>query len=272
MIYTGGNSIVSAYTNGVSVKEIYASGVKVWPVDEPTSYYIKWTPKNLTGTFSIEGTVYNFSDYNGYFSGFDGVITSSAFISTGITSVETNAYRIGYRAFYNCKSLSYASLSECEYISNYAFARTNDNNQSSFAFYAPVCSYIGNDAFLYRRTLSSLNAPNVEYLSNEAFAACGIVDYLYLSKCSYVGKGAFLENDFSKVSLPKCTYIGYMGFNNCGSLGALYLGGSSVCTLGSSFGACFYSTPVYVYVPRSLYSAYKKAQYWSDRTGRIFSY
>ena len=80
MVNTFGNNIVSAFTNGVSVKEIYANGVKVWPSETPpvpptSEYYIRWAPSDLSsGRFRIGSSTYNFSDYSGYFTDFDGVI------------------------------------------------------------------------------------------------------------------------------------------------------------------------------------------------------
>ena len=145
MIKTLGNNIVNAFTGGNPVKAIYAYGEKVWPISgpEPTEYYIKWTPSDVSGTFSIGGHKYNLKDYSGYFTDFGGIITSSAFAElTSLSTIETNAYSIGFKAFYGC-FLNSISLPNCTYIGESAFG----NNTISYAF-MPKCDYIGSRAFL----------------------------------------------------------------------------------------------------------------------------
>ena len=101
MVDVFGNEIIGAYTNGVSVQVIYAYGNLVWPV-EPSYYYVKWdSGTRYSGTFSMEGNTYNYSDYypSNYFSGFSGVITSSAFRSGSFSYMETNATNVMSSAF-----------------------------------------------------------------------------------------------------------------------------------------------------------------------------
>ena len=82
MVDVFGNEIIGAYTNGVTVQAIYAYGNLVWPVGP--FYYVQWDRGTAySGTFSMEGNTYNYSDYypSNCFSRFSGVITSSAFTS-----------------------------------------------------------------------------------------------------------------------------------------------------------------------------------------------
>ena len=136
MIKTLGNNIVNAFTGGNPVKAIYTYGEKVWPTSgpEPTEYYIKWTPSDAKGTFSIGGHKYHLENYSGYFTDFGGIITPSAFAElTSLSTIETNAYSIGFKAFYGCY-LNSVSLSNCTYIGENAFGY----NTISYAF-MPKC-------------------------------------------------------------------------------------------------------------------------------------
>ena len=94
MIKTLGNNIVNAFTGGNPVKAIYTYGEKVWPITTERSYYISWTPSNISGTFSMFGQTYNLEDYSGYYSWMGDInsakITSNAFKGISLTSIKTN--------------------------------------------------------------------------------------------------------------------------------------------------------------------------------------
>ena len=187
MIKTLGNNIVSAFTGGNPVKAIYTYGEKVWPTSgpEPTEYYIKWTPSDAKGTFSIGGHKYNLEDYSGYFTDFGGIITPSAFAGlTSLSTIETNAYSIGFEAFYGCY-LNSVSLSNCTYIGENAFGY----NTISYAF-MPKCDYIGSRAFWINTMRESSMKKMV--IGNVKFNSTIINDYeiLYL----YVPAPYFYKN------------------------------------------------------------------------------
>lgn len=215
MVNTFGKDIISAYTGGVPVVEIYNNGVKVWPI----GWYIKWTPTDLSGTFTIDGSTYNMEDYNGYFSDFSGVITSSAFRSTGITTIDTNAITIQERAFAACGALSQISLSQCETMGQAAFAGC------LFQYIdLPKCQWIGIDAFYYCINLSQVSLPECRAVPIEAFAMCRNLQSIELPKCSYVTAEGFTNcYSLSLVSLPVCKNLIEGCFGKCSSLQYIYL-------------------------------------------------
>lgn len=251
MVDTFGNNIVSAFTGGVPVKAIYAYGEKVWPV---ASYYIRWTPSDLsTGTFSIDGTTYNFSDYSGYFTDFNGVITSDAFKDTGIETLETNAIKINngmYGAFGNCTSLRSINLISCSYIGRWTFSSCYSLSEIS----VPVCKSMGYAAFYRCSSLSHVSLPMCENLEDSygQFQQCVNLVYAYL---------------------PKCTYLNPDTFNGCINFESLYLPGSEFCSLG--YSDAFNNTKITtstgsIYVPASMVNTYKLAKYWSYFSNIIY--
>lgn len=166
MIKTLGNNIVNAFTGGSPVKAIYAYGEKVWPTSgpEPTEYYIKWTPSDISGIFTISGVNYRFEDYpSGYFSNYNGVITSNAFTNTSIERLETNARIIGVNAFLSCNSLSSVYVYSGTHISSSAFRYCG----SLTTLYAE-CDYIGKYAF-YNTSIKYITLPYCSQIGASAF-------------------------------------------------------------------------------------------------------
>lgn len=296
MISTFGNDIISAYTGGVPVKSIFTYGVQVWPSStppEPGTYYIRWTPSDLSGTFSMSGVTYNLEDYGGYFSfSGDGSITYAAFSNKGLTTIETNATFIGNHAFrnnpltsinltgdvdiapyafYSCTSLSYAQIQNCIGIGNSAFEGCKLRGMSSL--YLPKCTYIGTSVFRIYPYFENVNLPVCSYIGPYAFyAACGS-GTLNIPKCELLESSCFYEAGFKEVNLPVCSYIGAGVFASCSSLSSVTIGYSSVCNL--YYRNAFISTPISsgtgsIYVPASLVSAYKSASEWSYYSSRIF--
>lgn len=125
MVIIYGNPLKKAYTYGREVGSIFCNRTEVWPKDVPVPepYYIQWTPILYSGTFSMGGVTYNFSDYpNGVFYMSDSVITESAFYyEYSIQTIDTNALNISSLAFFWCSSLSQVSLHNCSYIGRDAF-------------------------------------------------------------------------------------------------------------------------------------------------------
>lgn len=210
MIYISENSIVSAFTSGVSVKKIFTNGVQVWPEETPpvpTSYYIKWLPSSLSGSFIIGGSTYNFEDYSGYFSNFDGTIPASAFEKTGVTRIETNAINFGSRAFAECTSLLAVYLSNCSEIVNEEVFR---GCTSLKTVSLPICTSIGKATFRDCTALSSINLPKVQYISLYGFRDCPELSIVNLPKCSVIGGNAFYisgninDRKALSISCPVC--------------------------------------------------------------------
>ena len=156
LVYRNEDDFIMAYKGSELVWEL-PSGL----------YYVSWTPSSLSGSFSLFGQTYNMRDYMGYYYWKEsGVITSSAFQSTGIKTISTNVSGIGNSAFESCISLSQVSL--------------------------PMCSYIGSYAFNDCRSLSQVSLPMCSYIGSYAFRSCGSLKQVSLPKCSYIGNYAFL--------------------------------------------------------------------------------
>lgn len=236
------------YRNESDFIRAYKGSELVWELSSGL-YYVSWTPSSLSGSFTLFGQTYNMQDYMGYYYWKEsGVITSSAFQSTGIKTISTNVSGIDYGAFGSCILLSQVSLPMCSYIGSYAFQDCTSLSQVSL----PMCSYIGEAAFNECKSLSQISIPMCSYIGSYVFRSCG---------------------SLKQVSLPKCSYIGNYAFLFCYKLNTITLGYSSVCSLGSSV---FYNTQITsstgdIYVPASLVNAYKSAKNWSYFSKRIYS-
>lgn len=204
MVYLSGSEISSGFTDGTSVVAIYTYGCQVWPSEEswngsgigpevhPGDYYIKWTPSDASGVFSIAGRNYRLEDYGGYFDDFDGVITSHAFESLPITTLETNAVKVDYRAFNSCginmSGISQVSMSYCSWIGEEAFRYAGVQSLC-----LPKCTWIEDKAF-YRTdwvNFKSLSLPQCTYIGRSAFQSCWALHHIDLSICSQINSYAF---------------------------------------------------------------------------------
>ena len=305
MVTVFGTEITGGYVNGEPIEEIYAYGVKVWPENSGT-FYISWTPTSLTGSFRINGSTYNFEDYNGYFSGFGGVITSQAFISAGMSTVETNALEVRSYAFASCPSLRTVSMSCCDYLAPMAFNSCSRLRSVSL----PVCTVLRAYAFAYCSSLSSIELPECRRISNNAFASCTSLTYVSLPKCEYLStmtffnctnlrsidlpactdieggpfmcctldsvslpvcsnaNGVFYQCTIPTVDLPACTFVGNYTF--VGVISSIYLRASSVCSIASGPVFADDISEYSVFVPASLVSDYKNDSGWSRYSSWIY--
>ena len=224
------------YRNESNFIRAYKGSELVWELPSGL-YYVSWTPSSLSGSFTLFGQTYNMKDYMGYYYWKEsGVITSSAFQSTGIKTISTNVSGIGNSAFEYCISLSQVSLPKCSYIGNFAFNECKSLSQVSL----PMCSYIGSYAFRSCGSLSQVSLPMCNYIGSYAFQSCDSLKQVSLPKCSYIGEAAFNEcRSLSQVSLPKCSYIGEAAFNECRSLSQIsipmcsYIGSYAFRSCGS---------------------------------------
>ena len=297
MVDVFGNSIIGAYTGGVSVKEIYANGVKVWPTSGPVppeSYYIQWTPILSSGTFSIGGVTYNFSDYpDGVFYLSNSILSGGVFLSnSSIVSIDTNVLEIHSNTFKNCVNLHTVFLPNCTIIENSgtwggAFINcfglsqivapnlTSVGNEvfedcsSISEINLSEVTYIGSQAFFDCINLRSINIPKCLNISGYAFARCYLLSQISLPECNTISDNAFYFcSNLTHLELPMCSYLGYQVFYACSSLSRVTLGYSSVVKLKSS--NAFSYTSALIYVPSSLVSAYKSASEWSYFSNRIY--
>ena len=161
---------------------------------------------------------------------------------------------------------------------------------------------IVNGAFYSWTFLKSIDLPNVEILSERAFANCSELISANLPKATNIGSNAFfgcnkLEHlnipnvarinsyaiqsayPLQRIDLPSCTYIDNFAFTNGRSLKAVILRSETVCTLGATnaFSGCYHILGTvhstynpngdkdgYFYVPRALVESYQSATNWSN--------
>ena len=284
MIKVLGNNIINAFTGGNPVKAIYTYGEKVWPISEPepTEYYIKWTPSDVSGIFTIAGEARFLQSYNGYYNGpfssrnvlESGVgvpyyyIDKRAFASTNILTIDTNIRFVSGGAFQGCSSLQTVRMPG---------------------------RYVLNGAFMNCTELQTISLPELKNLHPYTFDGCTNLRYVYLPNVTVIGAdyGAFYNCvNLLSVSLPKCKIIddygmAYCGiyeislpeisringsaFYSCSNLSTIYLG-NTIPILGERvfLGTQITSSTGSIYVPISLLNAYKSASGWKHYSNRIF--
>lgn len=286
MISVYGSEILNVFTEGEQVIEVYNYGVKVWP-----DWYIYWTPSTLSQQFSINGVTYDMSDFNGYFTNFTGTITDSAFMNTGIVTLDTNAESINYRAFAFCYSLTSVSASQCTYIGNNAFWSCNNITSMYIpectyvgdyglgrlnvvqTINIPKCSYIGQYGFFNDYSLQSMDLPECTTINRAAFGYCSALKSVSLPKCDTIGSNVFYNcTSLNTVYLTECNSIDSRAFNFCTSLQSITLGVYDFCTLYNSNVFDNTNTTFKVYVPRTMYNSYVTDTNWSYWSSHIVSY
>ena len=207
MIKTLGNNIVNAFTGGNPVKAIYTYGEKVWPTSgpEPTEYYIKWTPSDISGIFTIGGEARFLQSYNGYYNGpfssrnvdESGVVVpyyyidKGAFASTSILTIDTNIRYVSTGAFQGCSSLQTVKMPG---------------------------RYVLNGAFMNCTELQTISLSELKNLHPFTFEGCTKLRYVYLPNVTFIGPDyAAFSNcvNLLSVSLPKCKIIDDYGMASC---------------------------------------------------------
>ena len=213
MVDTSGKNILNAINLGSPVKAIYNNGVQVWP-PSTYSYYIKWEPSDVSGSFTMEGVSHYFTTYMGYYTWSTGVIDSYAFSGTNITSMETNAISINDNAFNGCTNLTYAADSNCSIIGNSAFYNCTSLDYAYFS----NCTKFGNAAFQNCPIKSGHNLGDVTEIGTSAFKNAGL-DYVVFSYLDHIPDCAFEDcQNLSYVYFSDPTYFGSSAFRNCTSL------------------------------------------------------
>ena len=98
-------------------------------------------------------------------------------------------------------------------------------------------SVVGDYAFFYCLTLTSVNLPNCISVGVNAFAHCDSLTYVNLLSCETLMDNAF-SNDFllRSIRLPICSYIGCQAFIFCSTLKSINL------PLCKSFGEGFFGS------------------------------
>lgn len=170
-----------------------------------------------------------------------------------LTSVRLSACRsIGYGAFTECYSLSFANFPACVSIANYAFSGCSMLTIADF----PECTFIGGYAFLHCSNLQSINTSMCITVGNDAFHGCSAL---------------------STIMLPSCERIGPYAFYDCINLMSVYLMSSSYCQLTDT--NTFSNTPILpnglygrfgtIFVPSSMINTYKTMTNWSYYSDRF---
>jgi hypothetical protein len=201
-----------------------------------------------------------------------------AFCSNLLSVDFQEATLIGTSAFGSCSSLRTINIPKVEELKQYAFYRCVSLAEAS----APEMITIGASAFNNCASLSSISFPKATFIGDNAFYNCSKLKSADFPLASNV-KGSAFYNCFelSAASFPKVQSIGAQAFRSCRKLLSLYLTGvSSVPTLGNS---AFMSSPIggstastggvygSVFVPASLYNAFKTATNWSSISARLVS-
>ena len=171
---------------------------------------------------------------------------------------------IGDRAFQYCSRLSSISIPACEYICYEAFANCSSLSNIDL----PNCSYLSDRVFIGCRSLTDASLPVCEYIGISVFAGTPLRE-IVLPECSYISTGAFYQCFYlSYVNLSKCSYIGN-AFQQCSTLNTIVLAYDGVCSrVDGTFNGT--NNIQYIYVPESLVSDYKVAQYWSSMSDKIY--
>ena len=233
------------------------------------------------------------------------ISNSASFVASGVFGdnyhiTEVNLPQCEYvndEAFIRCSFIDTVSLPVCEAIGSSVFRGCN----ALYSVYInPSCSVIGESAFYNCNQLISLSLPNYSSINAGVFMNCSFLTNLRLSnKLDYIGSNAFRGcgnltafntafantgggvgqsafascNGLTTVDLTDCNFIGSSAFINCPNLSKVTLRASqygSVCTLYSR-GLPYSNTVFSLYVPESLLSDYKAAQYYSLFANKIFS-
>ena len=284
MIKTLGNNIVSAFTGGNPVKAIYAYGEKVWPISEPepTEYYIKWTPSDVSGIFTIAGEARFLQSYNGYYNGpfssrnvaESGVgvpyyyIDKGAFASTNILAIETNIRYVSGGAFQGCSSLQTVKMPG-RYVLNGAFMNCTELQTISLSELQNLHPF----TFEGCTKLRYVYLPNVTVIGPDygAFSNCVNLLSVSLPKCKIIDDYGMAYCGIYEISLPEISRINGHAFYSCSNLSTIYLG-NTIPTLGERvfLGTQITSSTGSIYVPISKLLAYKSASGWSHYSNRIF--
>lgn len=197
-------------------------------------------------------------------------VHSFAFYScSSITAVSFPACTsIGSSAFYQCISLASISFPACTSIGSAAFYGCSKLSRVSF----PACTSMGMNAFKGCQKLTAAYFPVLLTINQSAFYGCSSLTTVSFPTCSYIEACAFRGcSKLTAVSFPACTSIRLQAFYSCTNLSALWLTGSSVCTLGNSnaFSGTNLSKTGYIYVPASLVSSYQTATNWTYFSSRF---
>ncbi|MDR2392828.1 MAG: leucine-rich repeat domain-containing protein [Treponema sp.] len=143
-----------------------------------------------------------------------------------------NISGIGNYAFYwlGTPNLTEANFPKVTTLGNYAFSYCYSMTTMSF----PEAVTIGNSAFANSTTLTSISLPKAQTIGNTAFSGCGKLTTIDLPEATGIGQRAFqLCEKLTTINLPKVTTISGGTYNpNTGvPAGGVFTGCTSLVTL-----------------------------------------
>lgn len=185
---------------------------------------------------------------------------------SSLTSVIIPAVNfIGFNAFYGCSSIKSMRIGSVEQWCNITFDREYSYSciPSTYAT-SPVDVYIGNSdvpvkelvipssvtklpyGIFTNTTITSLSAPTVASIGNEAFYKCSSLTSVNLPSATSIGSSALSNcSSLASVNLPSATSIGSYAFCNCSSLASVNL--PSVASISSeAFSGCLNVSSLYI--------------------------
>jgi len=183
-----------------------------------------------------------------------------------IKTVDLGCTNVNSYMFSGMINLEYVNLPSCTNVSTGGFMYCSKLKTVNL----PQCSYIGSSAFYSSPNLKSIDLPLCTYVSNSAFHYCLGLSYVNLPVCSYIAGNAFNNcKSLPTIDLPVCSYIGDRAFGWCSDLKEIVLRYDGVCEISDQTFIDAWLD--YIYVPESLVSDYKVAQYWSSMSNKIYS-
>lgn len=80
-------------------------------------------------------------------------------------------------------------------------------------------SFVASDAFIYKKTIKTVNLPYATSVGSYAFMSCNSLSQVSLPVCTKLDDVAFANcSSLTSIDLPVCSYIGGFAFQYCYSL------------------------------------------------------
>ena len=190
---------------------------------------------------------------------------------------------IGNEAFYGCRKLANVDIKNCVSIGSSAFSYCSSLTEvdlssckilesNIFCGCSKLSNVIGIERFknipeeaFYGTALQSVSLPLCTSVGDQAFMCCSFLTTLDLPKVEIIGNSAFSSTAIAKISLPES--LKSMGSGCFNYLCEYTFCGMTPATLG---GNAFGDLSI-IKVPQSAVSTYKSADVWSNYADKIFS-
>ena len=190
-------------------------------------------------------------------------IGSNAFsYCSNLSNIDTkNCQTFGEATFSNCSSLTEIDLTSCKALEKSLFAEC-----SSLSNVIGIEKFKSIPDYAFRGTaLKAVNFPLCTSVGNYAFYFCKSLTTIDFPKVEILGSNAFQITAIAKVSLPES--LKSMGPSCFNSLCEYTFNGTTPAKLsGDAFGSL-----AIIKVPQSAVSTYKSADVWSNYADKIFS-